>query len=171
MPIAHSPTPDARTSHGGTQIPKMGRELSGPTPLLLPLPLPTFPHDPHPPPDLTLHRPHPTTLLALGLALDVLRDDKGLALDAPLRHRVLDPKRGLDGPAAAAALGLRALAVPGRGGEDVGDFLHADVGGEGGEVGFVEAGVRGCGVVRVGGQLGPHAAEDAVADAREVRGG
>ena len=121
------------TPHARTAVPKMRRQLRRPTPALLPIGL----DDPHALPQLALHRPHPTTLVAR--ALDILAHDKGGAPDAPLRPHLLDPPNGLDRSAAPAALALRFRAVPGPGGEDLRDLLHAHVGCEGRQVGLVHA--------------------------------
>lgn len=61
--------------------------------------------------------------------------------------------------------------MPRAAGEEVERFLHADVGGEGGEFGFEDAVVLGRFVVFVFWELGPEAAENAEAGAGEVGDG
>lgn len=87
----------------------------------------------------------PEESLYFLVVVDVGGDDDGFASDAPLGAVGGGPEYGFD---------LVVVA-------DVGDFVHANVGGEDGEVGGEDGGVEGGWVVRVGGEGGPEAAEDA----------
>lgn len=136
---------------------------------LLPAPLP-FPcllliHDPHPPPHLTLHGPNPTR----PLPLNILPNDPRRPLHPPLRPCLLDPERSFTGAPTPRSLDLLLLLrLPCTAREQLRDFLHAHVGREGRHLRLIDAGVLRGGVVFIFGQLAPHAAVDAVAEAGEV---
>ena len=155
------------TTHDGAHVPKVGRQFSGPAPAcgISAGSVGVLGGKPHALPDLALDRPGAAALVARRL-VDVGAYDKGVAAHAPLRHGLLDPPDGLDGPAAAGALRLRPRAVSGARRGELGHLLHAGVGREGGHVRPEPGLVAGSVVVPVLRQLAPHASEDEVAQSR-----
>ena len=135
-----------------------------------PAPVPgPFLYRPHPGPDLALHRPDPATLLSVPL--DVVPHHERMALQPPLRHDVFDPEHRLHRSPASAAPRLRPLRrVPIVSYKQVPYLLRTHVRHERWQLGLVNALVEGSDIVLVFRQLGPHAAEDAVAEAGEVGG-
>lgn len=152
------------TSQARRIIPKMPSELLTPTPPLPPLLL----HNPHPTPNLTLHSPHPRTLLLTLFPLNIRPNHKRLTFNPPLHHRLLHPPDSLTRPTATAPLRLRPIIrMPRTARKHLQRLAHAHIRREGRHLGFIVPLVHRSIVVLVFWQLGPEAAENAVASSRE----
>lgn len=92
-----------------------------------------------------------------------------MSLYPPLRASILNPPYRLHRPAPSASPRLRLLGrVSVATGEQLPNLFHANIGGEGRQLGFIDALILGSVVVLVLREFGPHATVDAVAQTGDV---